>query len=273
MYPFDFKPKRKSINSREIFVVMPFESKYDEIFDKLIKPATDKANEILGFKGHELLYSYRTKDDLRTVSGWMNILEHLFTAQIVLGVLTSDNPNVFYELGIVHATEPITRQILIANKGYKPRFNIKDLIYFEYEDNLTESVEPLAIKIQDAIKWHDIEKEKRINQARMMAGPYEFEVMMSFGKYRNFVLESTPELQEHYNTEAHDRYIIGLTNLCHLGLLGLNTSSSVNEETGKVKVEFSYHWTGLGNEVLAVLKLISKQELISRRQSLPAYFE
>ena len=53
------------------------------------------------------------------------------TAQIVLGVLTDDNPNVFYELGIAHATQPITRQILIAENGYKPRFDTKDLIYYD----------------------------------------------------------------------------------------------------------------------------------------------
>ncbi|MBM3252509.1 MAG: hypothetical protein FJZ11_07025, partial [Candidatus Omnitrophica bacterium] len=86
MYAYDFKPKQKSINFREVFVVMPFEVKYDDIFDKLIVPATEKANEILGYVGQQALSAYRTKEDIRMVSGWINVLEHLLTAQIVLGV-------------------------------------------------------------------------------------------------------------------------------------------------------------------------------------------
>lgn len=129
MYPYDFRPKQKAINFTEVFVVMPFEE-YDDVFNKLIKPATEKANELLNDTEHQALSAYRTKDDIRTTSGWINVLEHLLTAQIVMGVLTSNNPNVFYELGIAHATEPITRQILIANKGYQPKFDTKDLIYY-----------------------------------------------------------------------------------------------------------------------------------------------
>ena len=102
----NFEPKQKSLR-KEIFVAMSFAEEYDKIYKKLIKPAVEKSNEKLKYSGDEELKPYRTKDDPRTVSGWINILEHLFTAQIVLGVLTSDNANVFYELGIAHATQPI----------------------------------------------------------------------------------------------------------------------------------------------------------------------
>ena len=36
MYPFNFKPERRSINDKEIFVAMPFDDKYDPILSKLI---------------------------------------------------------------------------------------------------------------------------------------------------------------------------------------------------------------------------------------------
>ena len=78
----NFEPKQKSLR-KEIFVAMSFAEEYDKIYKKLIKPAVEKSNEKLKYSGDEELKPYRTKDDPRTVSGWINILEHLFTAQIV----------------------------------------------------------------------------------------------------------------------------------------------------------------------------------------------
>src|SRR4030065_2090680 len=148
MYAYDFRPKRKGIYHSLIFVAMPFDDKYSNIYDDLIDPATTKANKMLGYSGSLSLRTFRTKDDIRTTSGWINVLENLSTAQIVIGVLTGNNKNVFYELGIAHATQQIARQILIANKGYKPSFDTKDLIYLDYDKkNIAESIEPLAHKI------------------------------------------------------------------------------------------------------------------------------
>jgi hypothetical protein len=132
---------------------MPFNDNYDYIFNDLIVPASALANKKLGYEDNLSLRPFRTKDDIRTKSGWLNILENLFTAQIVMGVLTDNNQNVFYELGIAHATQQIEKQILIANKGYQQSFDTKDLIYLEYdENNIEKSIEPLANKIVEAIK-------------------------------------------------------------------------------------------------------------------------
>ena len=117
MYPYDFRSVRKGINHNEVFIVMPFSAKLESVYTNLIVPAVSKTNELLERTGQNILQAYRSKDDIRTASGWINVLEHLTTAQIVLGVLTEDNANVFYELGIAHATQPITRQVLIAEKG------------------------------------------------------------------------------------------------------------------------------------------------------------
>ena len=86
MYAYGFKPTHKGIDHGLIFVAMPFNEKYDVIFNDLIQPATIEANKKLSFS---LRPPFRTKDDIRTKSGWINVLEHLSTAQIVIGVLTS----------------------------------------------------------------------------------------------------------------------------------------------------------------------------------------
>ncbi|MDB4349904.1 hypothetical protein OAA99_03020 [Omnitrophica bacterium] len=276
MYVYNFKPKQKGINFKEIFVVMPFENKYDNIFDHLIQPATKRANELGDYSGNHELCAYRTKDDIRTSSGWINVLEHLLTARIVLGVLTDSNPNVFYELGIAHATQPITRQILIANKGYMPSFDLKDLIYYEYEDRFKDSIEQLAIKIKDAIEWYKIDEEKKIHQAKMLIGPYDFEVIMIRGKNRSFAIHTTTgrEDYEKQNGEgSFERHTAAMTNLCKIGLLGLDTSHKPMEDKKGVTVYFSYHWTNLGNCVLHLMGLINEDEMRARREVLPHYFE
>ncbi len=282
MYPYDFRPKQKAINFTEVFVVMPFNEKYDQVFDELIEPATKKANELLNYAGHQTLSAHRTKQDIRTTSGWIDVLEHLLTAQVVIGVLSSNNPNVFYELGVAHATEPITRQILIANKGYERQFNTKDLIYYEYEDDLQKSIEPLAIRIADAIKTYAIEQERKIHQARMLLGPYEFELLMIHGGKRNFVLHTSMQGKVQYEKEmiekfgdhmagCFERHVPAIANLCSHGIIGFNTSSDVKE--GKTIVHFSYHWTELGNCILNLMKLINLKELKARREGMPAFFD
>lgn len=286
MYVYNFVPTQKPINFNEIFVVMPFDEKYDSVLHDLIEPATEEANSILKFnESKQKLHAYRTKDDIRTTSGWINVLEHLTRAQIVMGVLTGNNPNVFYELGIAHATQHLTRQILLAKEGYKPKFDIKDLIYYQYKKDLKTSIIPLAQKIADAIKWHKIEEEKIIHQARMLLGPYEFEVIMDHG-YKNFInLHSSSNGRESYENdirEKHkndlgyavgvfDRHAHAISNLCIHGLLGLDTSSSPVE--GGVNVTFAYYWTELGNSVLQLLKIITKEELGKRREKMPIFFE
>lgn len=282
MYPYDFRPKQKAINFAEVFVVMPFDEKYDDILTNLIEPATKKANEILKYTGRHVLSAYRTKEDIRTTSGWINVLEHLLTAQVVIGVLTSDNPNVFYELGIAHATEPKTRQILIANKGYKPTFDIKDLIYYEYEDKFESSIEPLAVRIADAIKTYAIEQERMIHQTRMLLGPYEFEILMIHGGIRYFALHTSAEGRTAYEEAlvkgfgghlkgCFERHVPAIANLCSYGILGFHTSSDATD--GETIVHFAYHWTELGNCLLHFMKLVSLEEVKARREVMPPFFD
>lgn len=275
MYPFDYcsRANRRSLNSKEIFVVMPFDRCYDSIYHHLITPAVEVANERLQRTVNSALYPYRPKEDIRTISGWLNVLEHLTSAQVVIGVLTGSNPNVFYELGIAHATQPITRQILIAAQDYTPTFDIKDLIYFEYEQKFTQSVRPLGEKIADAVRWHSLEQERSILAARAHMGPDELEVMWNFFARRNFTFGRSPDFVEEFEQGcgpgSHERHLSGLTALCHAGLIGLSTFPPLRIEGRFRKLEFSYYWTKLGNQVLRSMQLIDDAELLERIRALP----
>ncbi len=259
MYAHDFKPTRNGIDHLLIFVAMPFDNKYDVIFNDLIKPAATSANKKLPLP----LNLFRTKDDIRTTSGWINVLEHLSVAQIVMGVLTDDNQNVFYELGIAHATQQISRQILIANKGYRPSFDTKDLIYLEYDDKIISgSVEPLAEKILIAITDYDSKKDIEVKKARGALGVSAFCAILQFGKDRNFAVHA----KELYELEQQDKahYSDGLDILCQQGLLFLNTAI----QEGPAPIQFSYWWTGAGNDVLKLVGVIDDAELSQRRTTL-----
>ena len=80
MYPYNFVPTRLGLNPEEVFVVMPFDEKYEDVFTDLIDPAV----RVVSTKLSRALVAYRTKDDPRTISGWIQVLEHSYPAQIVL---------------------------------------------------------------------------------------------------------------------------------------------------------------------------------------------
>jgi hypothetical protein len=117
-------------------------------------------------------------------------MEHLYTAQVVLGVLTSMvNANVQYELGIAHATQPITRQVLIAEKDYKPQFDTKDLIFMEYSPlSPGDSVEELAARIRTALESWDVDQEIIVRHAVAKLAPFDFEFIMQWFLYLNLAL-------------------------------------------------------------------------------------
>lgn len=257
MYAYDFINRRTGIDHSLVFVAMPFDDKYDFIYNDLIIPAATAANKIFVDKGNLSLHPFRTKDDIRTTSGWINVLENLCNAQIVIGVLTGNNKNVFYELGIAHATQQIARQILIAHKGYKPSFDIKDLIYLKYNKRtIAESIEPLANKIVEAVKAYDLEKENVVKKARGSVGMSGFTAIMAYGNRRNFAVH-TADLKD--NDPLRD----GIDILCQLGLIHLNTAPKVDNNNVN-NIEFSYWWTGIGNDVLKLLKIITQEEFCQR---------
>ena len=106
----------------------------------------------------------------------------------------------------------------------------------------------------------------------MLIAPYGFEVIMLHGGKRHLSLHSNKkewreDYEKNYGEGGFDRLVIGITNLCQIGLLGLNTKSF---KGGVVK--FSYYWTNLGNDVLHLLSSISQDEVKKRRSELPEFF-
>src|SRR6266481_1469266 len=261
MYPYEFTPRFKGLNPEEVFVVIPFAGDYDEIYTELINPAVASVGQKLG----RALRAYRTKGDPRTISGWIEVMEHLYTAQVLLGVLTNAvNANVQYELGIVHSSQPIQRQVLIAERGHKPAFDTKDLIFMEYSaSSPSDSVAGLAERIQTSVESWRVEQEAIVRRAIAKISPFEFEIVMQWGSKGNFVVATSgsgPGDYEKMVGEAHgkdetymqgvfQRHCDAIGRLQASGLLVLHTLVEPSA------VAFTYYWTDLGNLVLLYFRL------------------
>lgn len=259
MYPFNFRPSKCFVDFRKIFIAMPFDDKYEPVFTELIVPAIEKINKNLN--ENDKLKIYRGKDPKHTRSGWLEILENLYTARIVLGVISGDSVNVFYELGIAHATQQIERQLLIAEERYKPKFDLKDLIHIKYDPtSLSAGVDELANSIEDTLKIYDINNDRQISLAESKLSDFEFEVLRIYGKSSHFYLPK----------QASSQHFEGLAYLCHAGLLRLSTKPVQEEE--ELVIEFSYYWTDLGNAVIHRLKIIDENEMNDRISKYHKYF-
>ncbi|HHE38464.1 MAG TPA: hypothetical protein ENL20_07800, partial [Candidatus Cloacimonetes bacterium] len=96
MYPFNFEPDEFWIGSKHFFIAMPFNDKCKCLFNELIEPAIKKYNDSSGIE-----YSpWKADLDITTKIGWDTILQKLYSARLIIGVLTDHNPNVYYEIGI-----------------------------------------------------------------------------------------------------------------------------------------------------------------------------
>lgn len=260
MYPFDFKPENNFIDFRKIFVVMPFADEYYPIYTDLIIPSIDKINEELD--ADKKLYYSRADDPQNTRSGWINILENIFSSRIIIGVLTGNNPNVFYELGIAHATQQIERQLLLAEKEYEAKLDLKDLIYVKYNRaNLSESIPSLTKSILDTLKIYDMRRDRQISLALSKMGMYEFEIVREYGKDSHFFLKGNLE----------QKYFIGLSFLCHSGLTRLSTKSTTIKNC--INLEYSFYWTNLGNAVLNRMGVIGENEMYKRFEEYHKFFD
>jgi len=103
------------------FIVMPFGHKsapdgtvidFDEVFEKLLKPAVEKAG----------LSAYRADSEQRGGSIHSDMLQGLLLSEFVVADLTLDNPNVWYEIGVRHA---------LRASGAVLTYALRDLLPFD----------------------------------------------------------------------------------------------------------------------------------------------
>ena len=121
------------------FVLMPFAEQYREVYDQVYMPVCE-ANG---------LRCWRVDEVARPGSITQDIVEGIIDADILIADLTSQNANVFYELGIAHATG--NKVIMTSQSADDIPFDIASYRVVLYEQTIAGS-KALAEKLEAAIK-------------------------------------------------------------------------------------------------------------------------
>lgn len=242
MYPLNLLNEIHSENEELVFVVMPFADEYLPIYTKLIKPSVKNVSKELSIN----LRAERNDEKQYTYEGWTEILKNIFSARLIIGVMTDYNPNVFYELGIAHATRPLTKQILISESGFKQCFDTKDIIQMQFPRFEPEkSVQTLSKKISSCLKKSEEDLELSVRIAEASIGALELNLIENLfvnKKKSHFAINKG---------QFHDFFSI--TNLCKSKVLRLSTRVL---DSGNL--EHSWYWTPLGIRLLKKWNKIDK---------------
>lgn len=107
--------------SYDLFVLMPFERKFQPLYEDHIKTVAK-----------ELAMSVARSDDFFTTQAIIGeVWSAIAQSKIVIADCTDRNPNVFYEIGIAHAIgKPV---ILITQNVEDIPFDLRHLRHIKYE--------------------------------------------------------------------------------------------------------------------------------------------
>lgn len=134
----------KNKDSREVFVLMPFEDKFQTIYYNVLKPVV----ESLG-------YSVSKADENLSIGTVIEqIQQSIRGALLVVADVSGKNTNVFYELGYAHGIEQNVL-IMTTNRDDVP-FDISHIRYFQYSydpnfDSLKHQFHPIFKQNLEAI--------------------------------------------------------------------------------------------------------------------------
>ena len=111
---------RPSVDNQRCFVLLPLRSPFLGYFDKIIKPAALEAG-LTAVKADEI---YGTRAVIS------DIWELIWTSRLAVAIVTDQNPNVNYELGICHTLGVPT--ILVTEKSEDVPFDYRHRRYVRY---------------------------------------------------------------------------------------------------------------------------------------------
>ena len=112
----------------DVFVLMPFNAKMEEVYTNHIKKM-----------GEELGVTILRADEIFSPKPFMEkVWDGICAAQIILADCTQKNPNVFYEIGIAHTVGK--KVILITRSDKDIPSDIKHFDYIPYDPKRVETL-------------------------------------------------------------------------------------------------------------------------------------
>ena len=123
-----------------VFVLMPFESAFDDIYKFGIKGAADDAGA----------YAERVDEQIFTEGILERIFNQINKADVIIADMTGRNPNVFYEVGYAHALGKIV--LLLTKDTADIPFDLKQRQHTVYGGKIGRLRQELAPRIKWAIQ-------------------------------------------------------------------------------------------------------------------------
>jgi len=128
-----------------IFMLMPFEEKLTQIYERYIKKPLES-------RGHEVK---KSDDFFKPTPILEDILDSISKADIIIAELTRRNPNVFYELGRAHEKKKYVIQI--CQKEEDIPFDLRPIRTIIYADT-PKGYDYLKNQLLNYIKGYNKEK-------------------------------------------------------------------------------------------------------------------
>lgn len=106
------------------FVIQPFDGgKFDKRFDDVFAPAITAAG----------LEPYRVDRDPSVIVPITEIHHGIATASACLADITTDNPNVWFELGVAVASQRMAVVVCAKDRPSRPPFDVQHLNIINYD--------------------------------------------------------------------------------------------------------------------------------------------
>lgn len=138
---FELKTEDLEVDEQLCFVLMPFDDKFNSIYENIIKKIVEDDE----FK----LNCIRADEIFGTRPIIEDIWEYIRKARILIAELTGKNPNVFYELGLAHAMNKDV--ILITQNLEDVPFDLRHYRCIVYEDSIFGAQE-LKNRLKNTLK-------------------------------------------------------------------------------------------------------------------------
>jgi hypothetical protein len=137
----------------DIFMIMPFRQRFDDIYTNIVRPVTADLN-----------LTIKRGDDFSSIGG--SIMQEVWAAlnacRLVIAETTEINPNVYYELGIAHTLGKPTILISQETDVEDIPFDIRHRRFILYKDSIAGG-EMLENELRQQIIWllNDLDESRQ----------------------------------------------------------------------------------------------------------------
>jgi hypothetical protein len=135
-----------------VFVLMPFDKEFDDVYKLGIKPACEKAGA----------YAERVDEQIFHESILQRIYNQIAKADIIVADMTGRNPNVFYETGYAHALGKLA--ILLTKNSEDIPFDLKHYPHIVYSGRISDLLPELGKRVRWAIEHSSVPPDRIVNQ-------------------------------------------------------------------------------------------------------------